>query len=133
MIACDRNRLTHRRMAWVDVYEYVFGSMGGTDRTSWDDFKRDQNVEKHAYDFLALGEVFDGRFCVIRKDDRRDYGETLYNMLVLRECHQRHFHAPQRQVPFDLGTPRQQRREEGLPCPKRKQLELKGIGPTGSG
>lgn len=56
--------------------------VGENELTSWDDEKRERNAREHAYDFPAVQEVFDGRFCVTREDRRKDYSETRYNMLV---------------------------------------------------
>jgi uncharacterized DUF497 family protein len=56
--------------------------MGENERTSWDDAKREENIRKHLFDFVAVQEVFDGRFVLVRSDERRDYGEPRYNMLV---------------------------------------------------
>lgn len=56
--------------------------MGQTELTSWDDAKREDNIRKHLLDFVAIQEVFDGRFALIRKDHRKDYGEPRFNMLV---------------------------------------------------
>ncbi|HWN48951.1 MAG TPA: BrnT family toxin [Xanthobacteraceae bacterium] len=56
--------------------------MGVNDKCSWDDGKRALNIANHGYDFADLQEVFDGRFLVTRRDDRFDYGELRYNMLV---------------------------------------------------
>jgi uncharacterized DUF497 family protein len=56
--------------------------MGSNDRCSWDDGKRELNLQNHGYDFADVGEVFDGRFVVTRQDRRFEYGEDRYNMLV---------------------------------------------------
>jgi uncharacterized DUF497 family protein len=53
-----------------------------SERTSSDDAKREQNIRKHLFDFVAVREVFDGRFVLIRRDERRNYGEPRYNMLA---------------------------------------------------
>jgi uncharacterized DUF497 family protein len=56
--------------------------MGENELTSWDDAKREENIRKHLFDFVAVQEVFDGRFALVREDRRRDYGEPRFNMLV---------------------------------------------------
>jgi uncharacterized DUF497 family protein len=56
--------------------------MGQNDTCSWDDAKRELNLDKHGYDFADLAEVFDGRFIVTRQDLRFGYGEMRYNMLT---------------------------------------------------
>ncbi|MDP3254619.1 MAG: BrnT family toxin [Bosea sp. (in: a-proteobacteria)] len=56
--------------------------MGFDERCSWDDGKRSLNRVNHGYDFADLHVVLDGRFVVTRADDRFDYGEDRYNMLV---------------------------------------------------
>ncbi|MFL5138941.1 MAG: BrnT family toxin [Microvirga sp.] len=56
--------------------------MGENERTSWNDAKREENIRKHLFDFVAVQEVFDGRFVLVRRDERQDYGEPRYNMLV---------------------------------------------------
>lgn len=56
--------------------------MGQTELTSWDDAKREENIRKHLFDFVAVQEVFDGRFALVRADRRKDYGEPRFNMLV---------------------------------------------------
>jgi uncharacterized protein len=56
--------------------------MDENERTSWDDAKREENLRKHLFDFVAVQEVFDGRFVLVRNDERRDYGEPRSNMLV---------------------------------------------------
>lgn len=61
--------------------------MGRNEVCSWDDRKRALNIVNHGYDFADVQEVFDGRFCVTRQDNRNDYGELRYNMLA--ECHGR--------------------------------------------
>ena len=60
---------------------------------SWDDAKRGINIGKHGYDLAAMEEVFDGRFVLTRRDDRKAYGELRYNMLTEYKGHQRHIHA----------------------------------------
>jgi hypothetical protein len=40
----------------------------------WDEAKRQQNLRKHAVDFLAA-ERFDWTVALVAEDDRRDYGE----------------------------------------------------------
>ena len=49
---------------------------------SWDEGKRDSNLRKHGYDFADLPPAFDGRFCIVVEDRRKDYGEQRFNMLV---------------------------------------------------
>jgi uncharacterized DUF497 family protein len=49
---------------------------------SWDEGKRRENIRKHGYDFADLAPAFDGRFCIVVEDRRREYGEERYNMLV---------------------------------------------------
>jgi uncharacterized DUF497 family protein len=49
---------------------------------TWDEAKRDANIDKHGYDFVGIAAVFDGRFTLTREDRRQDYGESRYNMLV---------------------------------------------------
>jgi uncharacterized protein len=49
---------------------------------SWDEAKREANLRKHGYDFADLAPAFDGRFCIVVEDRRKDYGEPRYNMLV---------------------------------------------------
>jgi uncharacterized DUF497 family protein len=49
---------------------------------SWGEGKRETNLRKHGYDFADLAPAFDGRFCIVAEDRRRDYGEGRYNMLV---------------------------------------------------
>jgi uncharacterized DUF497 family protein len=56
--------------------------MGGNSRCSWDDGKRERNLANHGYDFADLEDAFDGRFCLTRRDERKDYGEDRYNTLV---------------------------------------------------
>ena len=56
--------------------------MGENERTSWNDAKREENIRKHLFDFVAVQEVFDGRFVLVRRDERQDYGEPRYNMLA---------------------------------------------------
>lgn len=56
--------------------------MGRSDICSWDDAKRALNRTNHGYDFADLDAVFDGRAYLIRRDNRFDYGEVRYNMLV---------------------------------------------------
>jgi uncharacterized protein len=56
--------------------------VGEGERTSWDDHKRDINLELRGLDFAALDLVFDGRFLLTREDKRQDYGELRYNALV---------------------------------------------------
>lgn len=73
--------------------------MGQNETCSWDDAKRESNLAKHGYDFVDIGEVFDGRFAVIRPDTRFDYGELRYNMLAV-------FHARIVNVTF---TPRERK------------------------
>jgi uncharacterized DUF497 family protein len=51
-------------------------------KTSWGRIKRGINIREHHIDFAELDEVFDGRFCLVREDDRKDYGEPRFNMLV---------------------------------------------------
>jgi hypothetical protein len=56
--------------------------MGSDERCSWDDGKRDLNLQNHGYDFADIRAVFDGRLALTREDRRFDYGEDRYNMLV---------------------------------------------------
>ncbi|GEP03984.1 BrnT family toxin [Methylobacterium oxalidis] len=56
--------------------------MGEGERTVWDDLKNEANIRLRAIDFLDLDEAFDGRFVLSREDERRDYGEQRFNMLV---------------------------------------------------
>jgi uncharacterized DUF497 family protein len=44
--------------------------------------QRGINIRDHHIDFADLEEVFDGRFSLVRLDDRKDYGEPRYNMVV---------------------------------------------------
>jgi uncharacterized protein len=55
--------------------------MGENDNASWDDAKRNSNVEKHGYDLVHIAAIFDGRFVLSREDTRHDYGERRYNAL----------------------------------------------------
>jgi len=43
-------------------------------RFAWDDKKRDSNLDKHAFDFEDVPEVFSGVTLTV-KDDRFEYGE----------------------------------------------------------
>ncbi len=56
--------------------------MGENARFSWDDGKRERNLANHGYDFADMEEAFDNRFCLTRRDSRKDYGEERYNRLV---------------------------------------------------
>ena len=56
--------------------------MGGNSRCSCDDGKRERNLANHGYDFADLEDAFDGRFCLTRRGERKDYGEERYNRLV---------------------------------------------------
>jgi uncharacterized DUF497 family protein len=49
---------------------------------SWDEDKRNSNIRKHGYDFADLAPAFDGRFCAVAEDRRKDYAERRYDMLV---------------------------------------------------
>ncbi len=51
-------------------------------KLTWTEVKRLSNIADHGYDFTGLAPVFDGRFCIVVQDRRRDYGEARYNMLV---------------------------------------------------
>ena len=54
------------------------------EHTVWDDLKGASNLERHRIDFADLDDVFDGRFAPIAEDQRWDYGEKRFNMLVER-------------------------------------------------
>jgi uncharacterized protein len=49
---------------------------------SWDEGKRESNLRKRGHDFAEIAPAFDGRFCFVVEDRRREYGEQRYNMLV---------------------------------------------------
>ena len=56
--------------------------MGSNGRCTWDDRKEALNIANHGYAFRDLEDVFDGRFLLTRRDNRRDYGKARYNSLV---------------------------------------------------
>lgn len=56
--------------------------MGERERTIWDDLKSDTNLRLRKIGFADLDDAFDGRFAVVREDERRDYGEVRFNMIV---------------------------------------------------
>jgi hypothetical protein len=51
-------------------------------RVTWNEDKRQQNIAKHGIDFEGLFDVFDGRGALVVEDQRKEYGEIRYNMLV---------------------------------------------------
>lgn len=42
----------------------------------WDEAKRESNLKKHGLDFVDAATIFEDRFLVERRDERRDYGEA---------------------------------------------------------
>lgn len=62
------------------IHYYVHRAMER--KTTWGRIKRGINIRDHHIDFIDLEEVFDGRFCLVKRDERKDYGEERYNMLV---------------------------------------------------
>ena len=56
--------------------------MGRNEKCSWDDNKQRLNIANKGYDFADMEEVFDGRHSITRQDNRKDYGELRFNMLV---------------------------------------------------
>lgn len=63
------------------IVVYMDG-MGERERTVWDDRKSETNLRLRGIGFAGLDDAFDGRFALIREDERRDYGEARFNMLV---------------------------------------------------
>ncbi|MBN9034120.1 MAG: BrnT family toxin [Rhizobiales bacterium] len=48
----------------------------------WDDGKHAINLEKHRVDFVDVLAAFEDDHKKVVQDDRKDYGETRYNMLA---------------------------------------------------
>jgi uncharacterized DUF497 family protein len=47
----------------------------------WDEAKNSENIRKHEIDFADVPAIFDGEM-LIELDDRFDYGEDQYKILV---------------------------------------------------
>ncbi len=41
-------------------------------KLTWTEVKRLSNIADHGYDFAGLAPAFDGRFCIVVQDRRRD-------------------------------------------------------------
>ncbi|MCJ2072073.1 BrnT family toxin [Methylobacterium sp. J-030] len=56
--------------------------MGENELTAWDDEKNASNISRRKIDFADLEAAFDGRFALVNEDQRQDYGERRFNMIV---------------------------------------------------
>jgi uncharacterized protein len=56
--------------------------MGENELTEWDDAKNASTISSRKIDFADLEAAFDGRFALIKEDQRQDYGEQRFNMIV---------------------------------------------------
>ncbi len=59
--------------------------MGENEKCSWHDAKQETTFLERGIDFADLSPFFDDEQCLIREDDRQDYGEPRYNMLASHE------------------------------------------------
>ena len=51
-------------------------------RVTWNEDKREQDIAKHGIEFEGQFDAFDGRRALVVEDQRKDYCEIRYNMLV---------------------------------------------------
>jgi uncharacterized protein len=87
--------------------------MGESSRCTWNDGKCVTNISTHGYDFADMDEMFDGRFTLTRADDRHDYGEARFNMLVGLGIVSSTSRSPPRAGQYHLISVRDANRKEG--------------------